>query len=160
MRILVISDTHGRDDNLYRILRKDGYPDRLLHLGDLEEGEEDIREIVNCPVDAVCGNCDYFSDLPRVKIVEIGPHRIFMTHGHGHFVSLGMEELIQDARENRCDIAMFGHIHRPVLDRSNPQLTILNPGSLSFPRQENKKPSYIWMEIRPGRDTTFAVCYL
>ena len=43
-------------------------------------------------------------------------------------------------------IAMFGHTHKPYLERRG-DLTVLNPGSLSFPRQEGRRPSYMLMDL-------------
>lgn len=36
MRILVISDTHRKDENVEKILKKEGTFDRVIHLGDVE----------------------------------------------------------------------------------------------------------------------------
>ena len=41
---------------------------------------------------------------------------------------------------------MFGHTHRPYLDDSQ-GIIVLNPGSLSYPRQQGRKPSYMIMEL-------------
>ena len=36
MKILIVSDTHGREENLKKALEKTGAIDRLIHLGDVE----------------------------------------------------------------------------------------------------------------------------
>ena len=41
---------------------------------------------------------------------------------------------------------MYGHTHKPVIDVDK-DITAINPGSLSFPRQEGRKPSYIIMDL-------------
>ena len=41
---------------------------------------------------------------------------------------------------------MFGHTHRPIIDYHK-DVIALNPGSLSYPRQEGKRPSYIIMDL-------------
>ena len=41
---------------------------------------------------------------------------------------------------------MCGHTHRPVIEQER-DLTLINPGSLSYPRQEGHVPSYVLMEI-------------
>ena len=61
-------------------------------------------------------------------------------------MSLGPEQLKREALARGCDIAMFGHTHKPYLKRSE-DIIVLNPGSLSFPRQGGRQPSYIVMEI-------------
>lgn len=161
MRILVISDTHGNESNLKAVLKKEGRPDHVLHLGDVERGEERIANMVGCPMDIVAGNCDFFSKMPRVKFVELDGCRIMMTHGHYYYVTAGIRDLVLEAKANDCDVVMFGHTHKPFLDEDDDgRLTILNPGSISFPRQEGRKPSYVVMETeKPGR-ARFEIKYL
>lgn len=36
MRILIVSDTHRRDENLKEVIRRTGPLDMLIHLGDAE----------------------------------------------------------------------------------------------------------------------------
>ena len=43
MKILVISDTHGRDENFDRVLEIEEKPDMLIHLGDIEGSERYIE---------------------------------------------------------------------------------------------------------------------
>ena len=40
MRVLIVSDTHGRHNGLDRALQEAGDIDMLIHLGDVEGGEE------------------------------------------------------------------------------------------------------------------------
>lgn len=151
MKILVISDTHGREENMHQVLKKTGRPDLILHLGDSEGGEDIIRQIADCPMHLVAGNCDFFCRYPKDKIVEVAGVRIFMTHGHYYYVNMGTNELTAAAIRNRCQIALFGHTHVPLLDQRIPGLTILNPGSLSKPRQEGHRPSYALLELEDGK---------
>lgn len=160
MIALIVSDTHGQEENLERVLDEIGMPDALIHLGDSEGGEETIPTLVTCPVYMVAGNCDFFSRLAKAQIVELGPHRLLITHGHYHYVTVGIRDLAEEAKANDCDIAMFGHTHRPLLDESDPELTVLNPGSLSFPRQEGRRPSYALMEYEENGKAKFEIRYL
>lgn len=160
MRVLIVSDTHGHEDNLEKVLQKTGMPDHMIHLGDSESGETRIREMVQCPLHMVAGNCDFFSRLPKTQIVEIGDQRILITHGHYYYVSVGMRDLVEDAKANSCTVAMFGHTHKPFLDQSDTDVTILNPGSLSFPRQEGRRPSYAVMTLGDGAGTQYRFYYL
>lgn len=74
-RALIVSDTHGREENLERVLAEIGMPDALIHLGDSEGGR--IRSPCSSlgPVYMVAGNCDFFSRLAKAQIVELGCHR-------------------------------------------------------------------------------------
>lgn len=160
MKILIVSDTHGREENMKKVLAREGMPDHVIHLGDSEDSGVNMSKMLTCPLHIVAGNCDFFSDLPRVDFVELDGHRIMMTHGHYHYVTFDTGELAEEARLNDCDVAMFGHTHRPLLDRSDETLTILNPGSLSFPRQEGRRPSYAVMETGRGAGAEYRIEYL
>lgn len=146
MKILIVSDTHRKDDNLKKVIEEQAPLDMLIHLGDVEGSEHMIEEWVNegCRLEMIMGNNDFFSALEREIELELGPHRILLTHGHYYNVSLGIEGLYQEAIDRDCDIAMYGHTHRPFLEQRG-EVTILNPGSLSYPRQEGRKPSYMMM---------------
>lgn len=148
MKILVISDTHRKDDDMKRVIEEQAPLDLLIHLGDAEGSEYLIEQWVNegCALALVRGNNDFFSRLDREMELKIGPHRIFLTHGHYYNVSLGVEGLYEETVSRGCDIAMFGHTHRPFLETIG-GVTILNPGSLSYPRQEGRKPSYLIMTM-------------
>ena len=148
MKVLIVSDTHRFDDNLEQVIAEETPFDALIHLGDAEGSEYLIREWVgeDCALYMVMGNNDFFSDLDREMEIELGPHRIFLTHGHYYNVSLGVETLAEEALARGCDIAMYGHTHRPYLNQEGP-VTVLNPGSLSYPRQEGRRPSYMIMDM-------------
>ena len=159
MKILIVSDTHRHDFNLKEVLLKVGFIDCLIHLGDAEGSEEYIYQIANCPVHIVSGNNDFFCDLPREEEFKLGKYKVLITHGHYYYVSLDTTELRRQAEARGADIVMFGHTHRPLLDIGE-QVTILNPGSLSYPRQEGRNPSYIIMEIDAKGEAHYTVKYL
>ena len=161
MKILIVSDTHRKDDNLKRVLDQHMPLDMLIHLGDAEGSEYLIENWVNesCDLKMVLGNNDFFSALEREIEVEIGPHKALLTHGHYYNVSLGVENLRQEALERGCDIAMYGHTHRPYLEEGT-DVTILNPGSLSYPRQEGRKPSYMILEMDDDGGMHFQTYYI
>lgn len=115
MKILIISDTHGAHRNFDRVIEKEQPLDMLIHLGDVEGDEDYIPAVADCPVHMVRGNNDFFSGLPGEEEFMIGGYHIFITHGHGYYVSMGEERLKQEARGRGADIAMYGHTHRPVL---------------------------------------------
>ena len=115
MKILIISDTHTKHDNLLKVLERECPVDLLIHLGDAEGYEDYIAEQAGCPVEVVAGNNDFFSMLDREREITIGKYRALLTHGHYYGVSVGTERLKEEARARGCDIAMFGHTHRPYL---------------------------------------------
>ena len=82
----------------------------------------------------------------REREIDIAGHKAFITHGHYYGVSMGPEGLVDEAKSRGCDIAMYGHTHRPFLDVID-GVTVLNPGSLSYPRQEGRRPSYMIIHV-------------
>lgn len=159
MKILIVSDTHRRIDNLDRALEQVGPVDMLIHLGDLEGSEDYIEAVMECPVYMVAGNNDFYSYIPREEEVQIGKYKAFLTHGHYYYVSMGTQMLKEEARARGAQIAMFGHTHRPVVEYSD-GLIVLNPGSLTYPRQEGRRPSFIVMELDRFGEAHFTINYL
>ena len=159
MKILIVSDTHGRHSAFDKALKEAGKIDALVHLGDTEGGEDYIEAVCGCPAYVVAGNNDFFSDNLREMEVVFGTKKAFMTHGHYYYVSLGPERIIEEGKMRNADIVMFGHTHKPFLEMIDGMI-VLNPGSLSYPRQEGRKGSYIMMEIEPDCDVKCEIKYL
>ena len=159
MKILIVSDTHGRHSAFDKALKEAGKIDALVHLGDTEGGEDYIEAVCGCPAYVLAGNNDFFSDNLREMEVVFGTKRAFMTHGHYYYVSLGPERIIEEGKMRNADIVMFGHTHKPFLEMIDGMI-VLNPGSLSYPRQEGRKGSYIMMEIEPDCDVKCEIKYL
>ena len=118
----------------------------MIHCGDVERGDSYIREIADCPVVMVAGNNDYYLDLPSEEEVRIGDYKVLVTHGHGYYVNSGVDYLREHALEYGYDVVMYGHTHVPYIEIGD-DVTILNPGSISYPRQPGRKPTFLIMEI-------------
>ena len=146
MKILIVSDTHAKHGNLDYVLEQAGSIDLFIHLGDVEGDEEYLDAVIECEKHIVRGNNDFFSRLPREEEFDIGKYHVFITHGHYYYVSMDVDTIIEEARSRNADIVMFGHTHKPYFSQKD-GLTVLNPGSLSYPRQDGRKPSYMVMEI-------------
>lgn len=159
MKILVVSDTHGRSSELKKVLYKVKPIDTLIHCGDVEGDENYIREIAECPCYFVRGNNDFFSDLPREEVFSLGDYKVMVTHGHLYGVSMDTTMLREEARSRGVQIVMFGHTHRPFLEQRE-DITVLNPGSLSYPRQSGRKPSFLIMEIDSEGEVHFSQNFL
>ncbi len=158
MKIMIVSDTHGRQERYRRALtleEKAGIPDKIIHCGDVEGDEEWIRRSTQCmSVPMVRGNCDFFSKLPSELELDIAGLKVLVAHGHQYGVSMGTERIEEEARDRGCQIVMFGHTHRPVI-QENDGLWIINPGSLSYPRQDGHKYTYIIMTVDEGVEPEF-----
>lgn len=159
MKILIVSDTHGKQNNLKLVLEREKHINLLIHLGDVEGCEEEIIRMADCPVAMVAGNNDFFCDLPREKELQLGKYRILITHGHYYFVSCGYSHIRREAASRGVDIVMFGHTHYPLVDDKE-EVTVLNPGSISYPRQPGRQPSYMIMEIDEKGEVGYQIKYV
>lgn len=146
MRILIVSDTHGRNSGYLEVLEKHEKMDMVIHCGDVEGSEYLIAEAAGCKSVIVQGNNDFFSDLPSETIVQLGNYKALVTHGHRYYVSMGYEHLVREAKKRHLDVVIYGHTHRPVIARED-GILVINPGSLTYPRQEGRQCTYIIMEI-------------
>lgn len=145
MRVLIISDTHGKSDCLTRINDIVGHVDMLIHLGDVEGDEKLVHDLFDCEIHMVRGNCDYNEALPIFEEVTIGEKKAFITHGHKYGVSLGTKYFETLIDENGYDFVMYGHTHRRDLT-SYKDSYIVNPGSLALPR-DNDVGTYMILDF-------------
>lgn len=159
MKILIISDTHRQNDNFFKVIEQVGKIDLLIHLGDVEGSEYAIEQAAGCPVEMVSGNNDFFSELSSEKIITIGKYKALLTHGHRYYIGMGNQMLKQEAIAQGVDIVMYGHTHKPVVEIDD-HIIAVNPGSLSYPRQENRRPSYIIMTLEGNHKPEFEIHYL
>lgn len=159
MKVLIVSDTHHHNDNYLRVLERVAPIDMVVHCGDVEGSEYLIAQSAGCPVEMVMGNNDFFSDLPREKEFHIGRYKVWLTHGHTYYVSMSNETIKKEAKERGVDIVMYGHSHRPIVDVES-DIIAVNPGSLTYPRQEGKQPSFIIMDLDKNGDAHFTINYL
>ncbi len=157
MKILIVSDTHRKNENYFKVVEK-VRPELVIHCGDAEGSEYVLTQAVDCPVQIVLGNNDFFSYLPRELELKLGAYKVWVTHGHNYYVSMGNEAIKREAAARGMDIVIYGHTHRPEVDRKG-RIIAVNPGSLSYPRQEGRRPSYIIMEA-DEKDVRFTVEYL
>lgn len=158
MKILIVSDTHKHNENMFQILEDIGQLDMVIHCGDAEGAEHIIREKINCPLYIVSGNNDFFSELDNEIVFNIEEKNILLTHGHYYYVSMGMDRLVEEAKSRDIDIVIYGHTHRPHIENID-GVTVLNPGSISYPRQNDKVPTYILMETDENGDIYFTLNY-
>lgn len=158
-RILIVSDTHRRNENYLEIVKEYGPFDRVVHCGDIEGSELTICEAAGCPVEMVMGNNDFFSDLPREKEFMIGGYKVWLTHGHNYYVSMDNQTIKKEAAARGVDIVMYGHSHKPVVEYEK-EVIAINPGSLTYPRQEGRRPSYVIMELDDTGEAHFSIHYL
>ena len=148
MKILVVSDLHGREDLFRRACLMHGDRDGVLFLGD---GTRDIDADALTQnggfFAGVRGNCDPLSvrvqnyDFDTELFLSIGEYNVIMMHGHLYGVKGGIERAVAYASSRGADILLYGHTHIPQ-ERYYPEgtqigdvklqkpLWVMNPGSL------------------------------
>jgi len=130
-KILILSDSHAALSFMRQAISF-LKPDHVIHLGDhYDDGLAMAEEHPHIRFHQVPGNCDRCRCDPSAvdtMCYDIAGVRFFMTHGHKHFVKMGDEKLIADARSMGAAIAVYGHTHQPVcfpLDG----MWVMNPGT-------------------------------
>ncbi len=149
--IFVVSDTHKLNAGMETALwREQGNFDYVIHLGDIEGCEREIREMVSKVNPAagfitVRGNCDEDYSVPAFRTPEYRGVKIFAAHGHRYYNKVPggpFDALASAAAGEGCRIALFGHTHRPHFEKAWNGVILINPGSISLPRQEDRRHGY------------------
>jgi len=148
MKLLLISDTHGKTNGLENIIDK--YKDEVsavFHMGDNSSDVESILGAIcpNVPAYLVAGNCDKPGRYPDEKIVEINGKNILVLHGHFVSVKSSLNLLTSYAQGMGVDAVFFGHTHKPY-SCIHEGIFFFNPGSYSIP-QIDTNASYGIVEI-------------
>ena len=148
-RIIALSDTHlerGLPDKLVELAKG---ADIILHAGDFvaKDVYDSLTDLGR--VEAVCGNSDspdLKKLLPERKVIEVDGVRIGLVHRASHSSGPGTEML---AREMEVDVLVYGHLHRPLVERNDKLL--ICPGSPTLPRMS--PPTVAEIEIKDGKVT-------
>jgi putative phosphoesterase len=141
----LVSDTHGLvRPELFAALER---VELILHAGDVG-GHAVLHELaVIAPVQAVYGNTDDPGDpsLESHLSLDIDGVSIHVSHGH----ELGSPSPEKLMARYGADVIVFGHTHRPLIERSGARL-VINPGAAG-PRRFNLKPSVARLTVERGR---------
>ena len=96
---------------------------------------------------------------PREEEIEIDGNKVLVTHGHYYGVSMDISGVAEEAASRDCQAVFFGHTHKPVVEEIDGVLAI-NPGSLSYPRQQGRRPSYVVLETDSDGKMNAEIRYL
>lgn len=162
MKLIVVSDIHGRYERLSALIDMHRDADALIFLGD---GLSDLWRadayIHGFTVYSVKGNCDglsFFSDhdAPDELALSFEGYRFFAIHGHTRSVKSGLDGAIAAAHSRGADVLLYGHTH-VAEERYIPEGTELpfgnteramwafNPGSLG-----DRTASFGIIQIKKG----------
>lgn len=132
MRILVVSDTHGRVGSLCRAIEEQPTARTVIFLGDgLRDADAAQESFPERTFYTVPGNGDFGCYDPKIREEILGGKRFFFTHGHVFDVKYGLYRLDLAARERKANVALFGHTHTPYEEYVD-GLYLFNPGSLGY----------------------------
>lgn len=159
MNCLIISDSHGDRNSIIEVLKRTAKVDMVIHLGDICGDERFLLDNAGCTVHMIAGNNDYYSDLDKEKEIVLCGKKVFLTHGHRYGIDYSLDSLAQEAKVRQADIVMFGHIHIPVIEKCD-GITMVNPGSLAYPRQSGFKRSFMMLDIDSEKKFHFSIDYL
>ena len=148
MRIIVISDTHGRPSIIEKIIEAQPTAKHLFFLGDVIKDIEDMPFMYpSHTFHIVSGNCDYGSTYKSADIAVVGGKKILFTHGHAYSVKSGKGRLSKWATAEKADIVLYGHTHVAKTEYADGVLFV-NPGSPTCPREG--RSSYAVIDIEPN----------
>ena len=134
LRLGVVSDTHASASPSRRSFEfvadffgRTGV-DLILHAGDA--GHASVLETLEtvAPVAVVRGNADpldLIEVLPDHVWIEAGSRTVLLMHGHHGKTAV---KAARAAAGPAIDLIVFGHSHRPLIDREGTTL-LFNPGS-------------------------------
>ena len=88
-RVLILSDSHGRNENIQKAIEKAGKIDLMIHLGDVGREYLQVERMAGVPTYMVAGNNDYGGFLRDMCVIYIGSHKVLLTHGHRQGVHFG-----------------------------------------------------------------------
>ncbi len=139
MKIIAISDTHIKHGSILKqlpeelvVLLKEA--DMIIHAGDfVTKAAFDELAGLN-RLEAVHGNMDEVKlkeMLPERKVIEVRSVKIGIVHE----AALSIQDTTGAwylAKEMGVDVLVFGHIHKPVIERAD--MLLVCPGSPTFPR--------------------------
>jgi putative phosphoesterase len=147
-RIIALSDTHleeGLPKNLADIIQG---ADLVLHAGDFISPEVYRSFYSLARLEAVFGNADspeLRRLLPERRVLAVEGVRIGLVHMASHAENLLGAKML--AREMEVEVLVFGHLHRPVVERG--ERLLICPGSPTLPRMA--APTVAELVVEAGR---------
>lgn len=150
VKLLVVSDSHGNNENVRRAIELEKPFDVLVHCGDIEGPISIFQSDSSYEVRAVRGNCDFGNGLPVNDEFRAAFFNVWVIHGDQYNVKYDDElvQLKEAAKKRRADIVLFGHSHyAEIVKDKESGIILINPGSIGSPRSSAEKSTYAVLEI-------------
>lgn len=147
MKYLVVSDSHGDRDVLSQLVKQYRHQvDYFFHCGDSELDENDrLWDIMI----GIKGNCD-LANIVEERSFNTGDDNLYVVHGDELVGDGDLLTLALNAESNGANIALYGHTHVPYVEYDKERdILLVNPGSISLPRQQSGEATYAIIESSP-----------
>ena len=146
MKILVLSDSHGRVENAVQAVEITR-PDAIFHLGDgWRDAQELSARFPDIPLTQVPGNCDFGTLSQAELLVCLEGHTLLLAHGHTLSVKQSLLPAMYRAQEVGAEMLLYGHTHFASIDERN-GIFFLNPGSIG----DYSRPFYGIVTVENGK---------
>lgn len=154
-KILIFSDSHGNNEKILEISKKER-PDLVLHAGDYCCDSVELSKFVNY---FCAGNNDYPTEngINGQKIVEFEYENLkfLITHSDEfskftYDINFVEKEMAKTFRMKNLDVIVYGHSHIDSVNEIYGTL-LINPGSITYPRNSQNRKSYAILEIEDGK---------
>lgn len=141
-KILVVSDTHGSNHTWLRLLKKYHF-DYCLHAGDHLSPASFMNQYASF---WVAGNNDHVGE--DLQTFNIRNKQFVLLHGHQVAPNYDFQPamFVDYTKQFGPNVIIFGHTHQAFLKEID-HVLLLNPGSLTYPRNKNGIPTYAIVEI-------------
>lgn len=139
-QLIVISDSHGRNDVFDKLQQQYPQATAYLHCGDSECDQASLGPFIS-----VQGNNDLYLDHPIERRLEIEGIKILIIHSHQYPIIQALERLKDKCHREAIDLCLYGHSHIFKVTRTD-QCVLVNPGSIHYNR-DGSEPSYAVINI-------------
>lgn len=124
MQIVLVSDTHGRNEVFAQLRERHPMANAYLHAGDSETDPVNLDGFAS-----VQGNNDYYSAHPEQLVLDLGGLKVLMVHSHQYHASNRIAGLVSRAKKHGANVVFYGHTHVFHVETVE-GITLVNPGSL------------------------------
>ena len=145
-KILVFADSHGDAGTMDTVTGLE-QPDLVLHLGDdVRDAQALMENYPGLRVEMIRGNTDPEEDALPETVISVAGYTLFMVHGEEYDVEADVEEVIEAGLLEGADVILFGHSHKPYLERRD-GVWVMNPGRIGRTSRKKIDATYGIIEI-------------
>ena len=130
LRILVLSDSHGQAKSMLKAIESQPEAEAIIFLGDGYRDFEYCKKFIGDKrIYAVKGNNDFHCEYPLQQVISESNKNIYICHGHYEYVKSTLGGVLNKAKAENCQIALYGHTHRQQTDYYS-ETHVFCPGAL------------------------------